>query len=118
MLGATPGRRMFYAVLERTREDRVPRRRARLAAVGGTAVDHRVCVVSPDGLAADRVALELMGIDFAKVGYLNYCAQARLGEADLSKIAIVGEPIASHVKTYKLSQNIQEQMIWQKPAAS
>ena len=34
----------------------------------GTAVDHRVCVVSPDWLAADRVAIELMGIDFAKVG--------------------------------------------------
>jgi len=29
---------------------------------------------------ADRVALELMGIDFAKVGYLNYCAQAGLGK--------------------------------------
>jgi uncharacterized protein (DUF362 family) len=86
--------------------------------VGGTAVDHRVCVVSPDWLAADRVALELMGIDFARVGYLNYCAQAKLGEADLSKIEIVGEPIAPHVKTYKLSQNIQEQLIWQKPVAS
>ena len=37
--------------------------------VGGTLVEHRVCVVSPDWLAADRVAVELMGIDYAKVGY-------------------------------------------------
>ncbi len=51
--------------------------------VGGTPVDHRVCVVSPDWLAADRVAVELMGIDFATVGYLNFCAQANMGEADL-----------------------------------
>ena len=29
--------------------------------VGGTPVDHRVCVASPDWLAADRVGIELMG---------------------------------------------------------
>jgi uncharacterized protein (DUF362 family) len=81
----------------------------------GTAVEHRVCVVSADWLAADRVALALMGIDFAKVGYLNYCAEAGMGEADLKKIDIVGEPIAKHAKTYELADNIDEQMIWQKP---
>jgi len=81
----------------------------------GTPVDHRVCVVGPDWLAADRAAVELMGIDFAKVGYLNYCAQAGLGEGDLKKIEIVGEPIARHVKTYKLAPNIQEQLLWMKP---
>ena len=32
--------------------------------MGGTLVEHRVCVVSPDRLAADRVAVELMGIDY------------------------------------------------------
>jgi len=84
----------------------------------GTKVDHRVCVVGTDWLAADRVAVELMGIDFAKVGYLNYCAQAGLGEGDLTKIEIVGEPIARHVKTYKLAPNIQDQLIWMKPTPS
>ncbi len=82
----------------------------------GTAVDHRVCIVGTDWLAADRVAVELMGIDFAKIGYLNYCAQAGLGEADLKKIEIVGEPLARHVKTYKLAPNIDKQLIWRKPA--
>ena len=81
----------------------------------GTAVDHRVCVAAPDWLAADRVAVELMGIDFAKIGYLNYCAAGGLGEADLKKIEIVGEPIARHVKTYKLAPNIEKQLIWMKP---
>jgi uncharacterized protein (DUF362 family) len=81
----------------------------------GTRVDHRVCVVGTDWLAADRVAVELMGIDFAKIGYLNYCAQAKLGEGDLSKIEVVGEPIANHVKTYKLASNIEQQLIWMKP---
>ena len=81
----------------------------------GKAVDHRVCVVSSDWLAADRLAVELMGIDFAKVGYLNFCADAGLGQADLKKIEVVGEPVARHIKTYKLADNIEAQMIWRKP---
>jgi len=81
----------------------------------GTLVEHRVCVASPDWLAADRVAVELMGIDFAKVGYLNYCAEAGLGEADLNKIEIVGEPMARHVRRYRLADNIEKQLIWMTP---
>ena len=83
---------------------------------GGTPVDHRVCVVSQDWLAADRVAVELMGIDFAKVGYLNYCRQTNMGEADLNKIEIVGAAIKDHVKPYKLPRNFEEQLIWMRPA--
>jgi uncharacterized protein (DUF362 family) len=83
----------------------------------GTPVDHRVCVVSTEWLAADRVAVELMGIDFANIGYLNYCAQTGLGIADLNKIEIVGESISKHKKTYKLSDNIEKQLIWMKPAS-
>jgi uncharacterized protein (DUF362 family) len=82
----------------------------------GTPVDHRVCVVSTDWLAADRVAVELMGLDFAKVGYLNYCAQSGLGIADLNKIEIVGENISNHIKPYKLNDNIEKQLIWMKSA--
>jgi uncharacterized protein (DUF362 family) len=82
----------------------------------GTPVDHRVCVVSTDWLAADRVAVELMGVDFAKIGYLNYCAQTGSGVADLSKIEIVGESISNHIKIYKLSNNIEKQLIWMKPS--
>jgi uncharacterized protein (DUF362 family) len=84
--------------------------------VGGKPVDHQVCVVSTDWLAADRAAVELMGIDFAQVGYLNYCAQARMGEADLAKMEILGPSLKEHIKTYKLSDNIQDQLVWMKPA--
>lgn len=81
----------------------------------GTPIDHRVCVVSQDWLAADRVGIELMGIDFAKIGYLNFCAQAGLGIADLNKIEIVGENLIDHIKTYKLPDNIDKLLIWMKP---
>jgi uncharacterized protein (DUF362 family) len=78
----------------------------------GTAVDHKICIASTDWLAADRVGIETMGIDFARVGYLNFCAEAGLGVADLNKIEIIGERIADHIKTYKLSKNIEAQMVW------
>ena len=82
----------------------------------GTPVDHRVCVASTDWLAADRVGIELMGINFANVGYLNYCAQAGFGNSDLNKIEIIGESISNHKKTYKLSDNFEKQLIWMNPA--
>ena len=77
----------------------------------GTPVDHRICIAGLDWLAADRTAIELMGIDFAKVAYLNYCADAGMGVADLDKIEIVGEPLNKHKRTYKLSDNIEQQFI-------
>jgi len=83
----------------------------------GTPVDHRICVASTDWLAADRVGIELMGIDFAKVGYLNYCAQTGPGIADLNKIEIIGEPLQKHIRTYKLSKNIDAQLVWMKPVS-
>ena len=83
----------------------------------GTPVDHRVCVAGLDWLAADRVGIELMGIDFAKVGYLNYCARAGSGVADLNKIEIIGEEINNHKKPYKLSDNINDQLIWMNPVS-
>ena len=77
----------------------------------GTPVDHRICVAGLDWLATDRACIELMGIDYNKVAYLNYCAQAGLGVADLDKIEIVGESLAKHKKVYKLSDNIDQQII-------
>jgi hypothetical protein len=69
-----------------------------------------------DWLAADRVATELMGVDFSKIGYLTYCANAgTLGEGDLSKIEIVGPALADHIKKYQLPKNWDEQILWQQP---
>lgn len=81
----------------------------------GTLVDHKVCVASQDWLAADRVGVELMGIDFSKIGYLNHCNNMGLGNADLSKIEIVGESIKDHIKQYKLPDNFEKQIVWMKP---
>ncbi|HVN56849.1 MAG TPA: DUF362 domain-containing protein [Bacteroidales bacterium] len=80
----------------------------------GTPVDHRVCVASTDWLAADRVAVELMGIDYTQVAWLNYCMQTGQGVGDLDKIGIIGEKITDHIIKYKLSDNIGQQLILNK----
>jgi len=82
----------------------------------GTPVDHRVCVVGMDWLASDRVALELMGINVADVGYLNYCADAGMGEWDLSKIEVVGQNLNDYTRKYKLNDNVEKQLIWKQAA--
>ena len=72
----------------------------------GTAVAHRVAVVGMDWLAADRVGLELMGVNPSYPAYLNYCYQTGLGEFDLSKIEVLGESIANYQRTYRLHDTI------------
>ncbi len=83
----------------------------------GTPVDHRVCVAGLDWLATDRVGIELMGIDFSTVGYLNFCGQTGIGMADLNKIQIIGESLNDHRKKYKLSDNFKDQLIWMNPVS-
>jgi uncharacterized protein (DUF362 family) len=80
--------------------------------VEGTPVDHKVAVASTDWLAADRVGVELIGLEFRKVGYLTFCAQAGMGQADMRKIEVLGERVADHVKTYRLADNIDQQLKW------
>ena len=82
----------------------------------GTPVDHRVCVAGMDWLASDRIALELMGINYADVGYLNYCADAGMGIGDLNQIEVIGERVQDHVRKYKLSGNIEKQLGWKQSA--
>jgi uncharacterized protein (DUF362 family) len=83
--------------------------------ITGTPIDHRVCVVSTDWLAADTVGAELMGIGIGKIGYLTYCAQAGLGQADLDKIEIIGPTLKAHIKKYKEPADMERLLGWQKP---
>jgi uncharacterized protein (DUF362 family) len=86
--------------------------------VNGTAISQKVCLASLDWLAADRVGAELMGVDFSKIGYLNYCARAGdRGQADLAKIQIVGGAIKDYAKTYQLPRQWEQITSWSKPMA-
>jgi uncharacterized protein (DUF362 family) len=76
----------------------------------GTAVNHRVAIASLDWLAADRVGVELMGVDPSWPAYLNYCAESGLGQYDLNQIEVIGERVADHVRKYQLASNINTQL--------
>lgn len=86
--------------------------------VSGTAVPgQKVAVVSLDWLAADRVALQLMGPNNYRLlngmpypACLNYCWQAGLGEWDLSKIEVLGEAIAPNIYNYAAHPALATQM--------
>ncbi len=87
--------------------------------VNGTPVNQKVCVASLDWLAADRVGVELMGVDFNKIGYLSYCAKAGdRGQGDLGKILMVGAPLKDHVRKYQLPRQWEQITSWQRPVAA
>jgi uncharacterized protein (DUF362 family) len=81
----------------------------------GTAVPSRIAIASTDYIAADRVALEAMGINPAWVGYLTYCAKVGLGQYDLDKIDVVGANLASVKRSYRLHPDIQRELKWMGP---
>lgn len=79
----------------------------------GTPVDMKVAIASTDVLAADRIAVETMGIDFSKIGYLTYAARAGLGQGDREKIEVIGEDPKSCTRTFRLADSIEGQYKWQ-----
>jgi len=83
--------------------------------VMGNPVASKLAIASTDFIAADRVAVECMGVDPNWVGYLRYCAQVGLGNYDLAKIDIRGAQIASVQKQYRLSGDVERQLGWMKP---
>ncbi|MFC1693270.1 DUF362 domain-containing protein [Candidatus Latescibacterota bacterium] len=80
--------------------------------VSGTEMRQGVAVASCDWLAADRLGVELMGMDYSEIKYLQWCADAGMGTDDLSKIKIIGPDYKNHIVKYKLSDNIEGQRKW------
>ncbi|HEX4007398.1 MAG TPA: DUF362 domain-containing protein [Acidobacteriaceae bacterium] len=81
----------------------------------GTPVPSHIAIASTDFVAADRVGLEVMGINPDWVGYLSYCSQAGVGQFDLARIDVLGAPIASVQKKYALHPDIQRELQWMGP---
>jgi uncharacterized protein (DUF362 family) len=80
--------------------------------VSGTPVEQGVALASADWLAADRLGVELMGMDYSEVKYLQWCADAGMGCDDLSKIRIIGPDYKKHIIKYQLNPNIENQRQW------
>ncbi|MCE5252506.1 DUF362 domain-containing protein [bacterium] len=80
--------------------------------VSGDPIEHGVAVASTDFVAADRLGVELMGIDYREVKYLQWCAAAGMGNDDISKMKILGPDYTKHIVKYRLHKNIEEQRVW------
>ncbi len=80
--------------------------------VGGTVIGNGVVVASTDWVAADRLATELMGVDYNNVKYLQWCSDAGMGQDDLSAINIIGPDYRKYITKYKLHDNIETQLQW------
>ncbi|HEV2448366.1 MAG TPA: DUF362 domain-containing protein [Candidatus Sulfopaludibacter sp.] len=78
----------------------------------GTPVPSRIAIASTDYIAADRVAVECMGINPAWLGYLNYCGQLGLGNYDSARIDVIGERIAAVQQKYRMHQDIDRELEW------
>lgn len=86
--------------------------------LAGTPVPSRVAIASTDFVAADRVGVEVMGVNPAWVGYLNNCGQAGLGNFDLARIDLRGGVRIEDVRrVYKLHSRIERQLEWMGPLA-
>jgi uncharacterized protein (DUF362 family) len=81
----------------------------------GTPVPSRVAIASTDYIAADRVAIESMGIDATWIGYLQYCWQCAVGQYDLDKIDIRGAKLADVRRKYRMHTDIERELLWMGP---
>lgn len=79
----------------------------------GTPVEHGVALAGFDMVSVDRVGVELMGIKYDDVGYLQWSSNAGLGQGNLDKIEVIGPDYKKFIKSYRLADNIQEQLKWQ-----
>jgi uncharacterized protein (DUF362 family) len=78
----------------------------------GTPVEHGVAVASTDWLAADRLATELMGVDYSMVKYLEWCGKMGYGTDDLDAMNIIGPDWRQHIIQYKMNKNYEKQTAW------
>jgi uncharacterized protein (DUF362 family) len=82
----------------------------------GTPVPSRVAIASADFVAADRVGVEVMGVNPGWPGYLQYCCDAGLGQYDLAKIDLRSSVRLADVRrVYKLHPKVDKQIEWMGP---
>jgi uncharacterized protein (DUF362 family) len=81
----------------------------------GTPVPSRVAIASTDFVAADRVGVEVMGINPDWMGYLRFCDQFGVGRYDLKQIDVIGEKIEAVRRKYLLHPDIERQLQWMGP---
>ncbi len=83
--------------------------------INGIKVPWNMAIASTDYIAADRIAVEAMGMDPNWIGYLLYCWQMGLGNYDAAKIDVRGETLESVKRSFKLPGTVDDQLKWMGP---
>ncbi len=78
----------------------------------GTPIRLGTVVAGTDAVAVDAVAAAVMGFDPRRIGYLVRAHAAGLGEIDLDRIRVVGDPIATVRKPFVPHSNHAVQRHW------
>ena len=71
-----------------------------------------VAIASTDCIAADRIGTEVMGHDFNNVGHLVHCANANMGEGDITKINLLGDNLSNCKKNFKRTDDYDKIIHW------
>jgi len=87
--------------------------------IDGTPVSWGIALASTDPLAIDTLAASLMGFTLPEIGYLHYCRQLGLGNADLDNIEVVGNVTPAAVaRRFVPHPQHQQQRQWHHPQAA
>jgi len=78
----------------------------------GDPIEVGVAIASTDCIAADRVGTDVMGHDFDKVGHLVHCANAKMGEGDITRINVLGDKISACRKDFKKTDDYDKIIRW------
>lgn len=81
----------------------------------GTPVPSRIAIASTDFIAADRVGVEVMGINPLWLASQQYCWQVGLGQYDLAKIDVRGEALAGVARKYRMHGDVERELQWMGP---
>lgn len=82
----------------------------------GDPVELGLAIASTDFLAADAVAVRIMGFDLDEIGYLYYCKLGGLGKADPEEIEILGNcTLEECIHPFKTHPTYKRQLEWQIP---
>ncbi|MFC2123787.1 DUF362 domain-containing protein [Bacteroidota bacterium] len=78
----------------------------------GDPIEVGVAIASTDCIATDRVGTDVMGHDFNNVGHLVHCANAKMGEGDITKINLLGDKISTCQKNFKRTDDWEKIIHW------
>ena len=80
----------------------------------GKPVNLNLAVASTDFIAADTVGAHIMGFDPDEIGYLHHAVTDGLGEGNLERIRILGDPIESCRRPFEPHPTYARQKTWKR----